>query len=499
MLKKNYSACQSRQTPFLRQLQKPRLTTKNGAASQVGFTGPDDPFNPKTWSTLHRIGATLLVCSVAFVATLASSIDAAVLTSTTEEFGVSDVAGSLATALFLVGFGFGALLLSPLSELVGRLPVYIGSLSIFGCWILGAALAPNFGAHLVFRFLAGFSASAPLTVAGGTVGDLWSPVEKTFAFPLFAIPAFGGPVLGPVVGAYIGYADSVSWRWAEWVVLILDGAVILILLLFKAESFAPRILYYKARQLRKLTGNPKFMTAHEAEHTTLRALLSKSFFRPFVLCLEPIVLAFTLYLVIVYVILFTFLDGYPYIFARTYGINEGLSNVCFVGLFIGILLVVALVPIVYRSTVKQLERDGDDGSGKAILRESRLYFAMVGAPALPIGLFWMGWTDYESISIWSPLVGSLLVGFSNICIFMSAYMYMIDSYEAYAASALTFVALVRYVAAGGMTVIGIPMYENLGTHWALTVLGCISALAVPIPYVLYWYGPHIRKRSKWAV
>jgi hypothetical protein len=78
-------------------------------------------------------------------------------------------------------------------------------------------------------------------------------------------------------------------------------------------------------------------------------------------------------------------------------------------------------------------------------------------------------------------------------------MYMIDSYEAYAASALTFVALVRYIAAGAMTVVGIPMYENLGTHWTMTVLGCISALAVPIPYVLYWYGPNMRSRSKWAV
>jgi hypothetical protein len=82
---------------------------------------------------------------------------------------------------------------------------------------------------------------------------------------------------------------------------------------------------------------------------------------------------------------------------------------------------------------------------------------------------------------------------------MSAYMYTIDSYEAYAASALTFVALVRYIAAGGMTVVGIPMYENLGTHWTLTVLGCISAVALPIPYVLYWFGPSMRKRSKWAV
>lgn len=167
-----------------------------GAYYQVDWTGPDDPFNPKTWSTLHRICSTLLVCAVAFVATAASAIDAAVLTKDAAEFGVSEVAESLATAIFLVGFGFGALLLSPLSELVGRFPVYLGSLSVFGCWILGAALAPNFGAQLAFRFLAGFSASTPLTVAGGSVGDLWSPLEKTFAFPLFALPAFGGPIFG---------------------------------------------------------------------------------------------------------------------------------------------------------------------------------------------------------------------------------------------------------------------------------------------------------------
>lgn len=104
---------------------------------QVDWSGPDDPFNPKNFSTLHRISATLLVCLVAFVATLASSIDSAVLTRASADFGVSEVAESLATALFLVGFGLGALLLSPLSELLGRYPVYLGSLSVFACWVLG--------------------------------------------------------------------------------------------------------------------------------------------------------------------------------------------------------------------------------------------------------------------------------------------------------------------------------------------------------------------------
>jgi hypothetical protein len=78
---------------------------------QVDWSGPEDANNPKQFSTMHRISATLLVCLVAFVATLASSIDSAVLTRASAEFGVSDVAESLATALFLVGFGFGALLL----------------------------------------------------------------------------------------------------------------------------------------------------------------------------------------------------------------------------------------------------------------------------------------------------------------------------------------------------------------------------------------------------
>jgi hypothetical protein len=50
-----------------------------------------------------------------------------------------------------------------------------------------------------------------------------------------------------------------------------------------------------------------------------------------------------------------------------------------------------------------------------------------------------------------------------------------------------------------MTVVGIPCYENMGVHWTLTILGGISALLVPVPYVFYKYGKSIRARSKYAV
>lgn len=97
------------------------------------------------------------------------------------------------------------------------------------------------------------------------------------------------------------------------------------------------------------------------------------------------------------------------------------------------------------------------------------------------------------------MAASVVVGFGIICIFLSAYMYIIQSYQQYAASALTFVALVRYLAAGGMTVVGIPMYKNLGVHWTLTVLGIISTVATLIPYVLFRMGSNLRTRSKYAV
>lgn len=76
------------------------------------------------------------------------------------------------------------------------------------------------------------------------------------------------------------------------------------------------------------------------------------------------------------------------------------------------------------------------------------------------------------------------------------YKYIIDSYEVYAASALVYVTLIRYVAAGGMTIAGIPFYENMSVHWTLTILGGISALMVPVPYVFHKYGRWIRSKSK---
>lgn len=91
----------------------------------VEWEGPDDPLKPPNWSTTTRTWATLVVSFVAVSGTAASSIDAAVLPQYAAYWGISEVAGSLATAMYLVGFAVGSQFAGPFSETFGRNIIYI--------------------------------------------------------------------------------------------------------------------------------------------------------------------------------------------------------------------------------------------------------------------------------------------------------------------------------------------------------------------------------------
>jgi hypothetical protein len=174
-----------------------RLTTQQSDSRKllvVGFEGERDQLNPKNWSSTTRWSLTLIISFVAFAVGLASSIDSAVLVQAAKDFGTSEVAEPGATGVFLVGFGLGSLFAGPISETVGRNPVYLITLSLYMTWVMASALAPNLGAQLVFRFFAGFFGSTPLTCVAGSLADMWTPLERVYAFPVFATIAFLGPV-----------------------------------------------------------------------------------------------------------------------------------------------------------------------------------------------------------------------------------------------------------------------------------------------------------------
>lgn len=310
-----------------------------------------------------------------------------------------------------------------------------------------------------------------------------------------------GPVIGPVFGGFIGASTRKSWRWTERTDTGAAALVLALILLTQRETFVPILLRWKAKQLRIITGDGRFMTEASLLPLSFRTRLQRMVCRPFqVTATEPILILLTLWLTLVWVIMFTFLSGYKYIFGRKghiHDTSEGITGLCFAAIAVGLLLSSATVPLVamkMRRDQQQARQQGHDG----LLPESRLWYALVSAPAVPIALFWMAWTDTRSISIWTPLAASVLLGYGLLGVFTSSCEYIVHAYGSFSGPALSFNTFTRYVVAGIMVEVAPTMWRNPGVPWTLTTLGCVSAVLVPVHYILFWYGPRIRARSQYA-
>lgn len=75
--------------------------------------------------------------------------------------------------------------------------------------------------------------------------------------------------------------------------------------------------------------------------------------------------------------------------------------------------------------------------------EAWLAPSLVGAVALPVGLFWFAWTNGNNIHWAVSLVGIMPFGFGQVLVFLSVNQYLIDAYAVYAASTLAANASVR--------------------------------------------------------
>jgi hypothetical protein len=74
--------------------------------------------------------------------------------------------------------------------------------------------------------------------------------------------------------------------------------------------------------------------------------------------------------------------------------------------------------------------------------------------------------------------------------------YIIDTYGAlYGASAIASNTLLRYSVGAGFPLFTDQMYNRLGIAWAGSLLGFVGLALLPIPWVLYKWGPYLRSKS----
>ena len=186
----------------------PRDDGENGVVFVVNWK-ENDSNDPQHWPLARKWLATVTCCVIGIAMTLPTSVEGPAQNAFDAYYDVGPLAGSMTTGIFLIGIGVGSLFAGPFSETFGRNVVYLSALILAMLFIMAKALAPNYGAAITFRFLYALFAAAPMTVAGGTIGDVWQPHQIPFGLPFATFYAYSGPIIGPVVGAYtpeIGFA-----------------------------------------------------------------------------------------------------------------------------------------------------------------------------------------------------------------------------------------------------------------------------------------------------
>lgn len=375
----------------------------------------------------------------------------------------------------------------------GRRPVYAVTLAIAVIFVIPCAVAQNIGTLLVCRLIDGIAFSAPMTLVGGTLADLWKNEERGVPMAVFSAAPFIGPAIGPLAGGFLG--DAAGWRWLYWIQLILSGICWVVITFTVPETYAPVILDKRAKKLRKDTGDDRYVTEKDIDARPFGQQLRIFLLRPLqLLFLEPIVFLISLYMSVLYGLLYMFFVAYPIVYVNGKGWSEGSTGLMFIPLAIGVLLSAGCAPFVNKHYLSLCAK-APNGKPPA---EARLIPMMFSCWLIPVGLFIFGWTSYPRLSYWGPMMGGFPVGFGFIFLYNSANNYLVDTYQHQAASALAAKTCIRSFWGASVVLFTQQMYSRLGYQWASSLLAFIALACCLIPYIFYFKGAAIRKHSRFA-
>ncbi|KAJ5614813.1 hypothetical protein N7528_008467 [Penicillium herquei] len=435
----------------------------------------DDAENPHNWSNLKRALIATIICLYTFVVYTTSAIYTSSEQGIMEQFGVSEVVVTLGLSLYVLGYGTGPLIFSPLSEIpiIGRNPVYIVTMFLFVIISIPTALVGNFPGLMVLRFLQGFFGSPCLASGGASIGDMYSFRALPYAMMAWVAAAYCGPALGPLLS---GFAVPVEgWRWSLYESIWASAPVFILMLLFLPETSTPTILLRRAQRLREIYNEKRFMSQSELDqqHMKMQAIAVDALIKPMEITIkDPAVLFVQIYTAIIYGIYYSFFEVFPLVYPVDYNMNTGQTGLVFLCILVSCIIGIA----VYSAYIHFWMNPRIDKYGWPV-QESRLLPALPSSFGPTIGLFLFAWTARASIHWIAPTIGITIYG-ATVFIVMQCI----------------FVAL-----ACGSVLFAHPLFGNLGVAKGVSLLGGLSVIGIVGIWLLYFYGAKLRAMSKFAV
>jgi hypothetical protein len=243
-----------------------------------------------------------------------------------------------------------------------------------------------------------------------------------------------------------------GFRLVFWLVFAISGLLTIGVIFLQHETRESVLLSRKAKKLRAETGDRRFVAQADEERASLSSILKIALTRPVRLFFtEPVIQAWTAYVSFAWGVLYLLLVSIPIVFMQVYEFNLGQVGLCYIAQIIGSF---AAVPISLYCDKVYHQRVGRMGP------EARMYAGIVGGIFFAVGVSFecqgvarclrvsglrssphqcweFAWTSWASVHWLVPLIGIVLLYCGLLLIYLTAFNYLADSYQLYAASALS--------------------------------------------------------------
>ncbi|BDD58236.1 hypothetical protein MAP00_003528 [Monascus purpureus] len=350
-------------------------------------------------------------------------------------------------------------------------------------------------------------------MVGGIVADIYHSETRNMPMSMFAGSSLFGIGFGPLICGFV--AQHTTWRWIFYFQSIIAGMICLSVLLFFPETRSTVVLRKKAKVLndwyekleqagyyghkvpvegtegKTTVQRIRWIVAEDEGRTTLGRLIIISLYRPFkFLFTEPVVFFFSLWMAFSWAVLYMNISAVPMVFQVRYGFSLENSNAVFTSSCVACILATILA-------ITQ-DRLAERIPNWNTVPEQRLYFSCVESCMLPIGLFMFGWTSEYGVH-W--IVPTIAIGINTVGIFsiyLAVFNYFADTYNQYASSTIAAQSFCRNMLGGAFPLVSRQLFHNLGYGPASSLLGGIAVLLTFVPWVLVFFGPTIRSKSKLA-
>ncbi|RPD64471.1 MFS general substrate transporter [Lentinus tigrinus ALCF2SS1-7] len=449
-----------------------------------------DPRNPANFSYTRKWAMTIAVSFFSLIAASSSGAYALGFPSMTRELNASQFEATLGLSMWALALALVPLWSTSFSEEFGRQPIYIISGAGSVLMHLMVALAQNVQTVIIGRFFGGAFGSTAAAMVGGTIADIWAPSDRGLPMSVFAIMIMAGPGIGCVAAGSIEQNPHLEWRWIQWIHVIFYGTFLLTFPFIMRETRPGVLLKRKAERLRKKTGNTHYRARVEDQYPGLSTLIYVSCTRAlYLLFTEPVVASFSLWAGFAWGILFVLVESIGPAFRSIHHFSTGEVGTVFASMIAGCIVGEVIQIYQERLYARYYPTKGP---------EARLFSACLAAILFPTGMFIYAWCTFPNVPWIGMAMGIFVIMTSLFILYVAVFTYLADCYGIFASSALAGQSLSRNLMGAIFPLFSQQMFDRLTYHWGNTLFACIATLMIPIPFVLYWKGPAIRARSKFA-